>query len=125
MQNRTFVFVLLFSAMAMVGLILVLPLARGIKTDPSAPWIEGMYRQKLATLHSLHDHRIYVVSGSSSLFSLDTKILSQVVGRPVVNLATHAGLGLTYILDRAAREIQPGDTIIFTPDTPARHYRYL
>jgi hypothetical protein len=118
MQNRHFLLVLLVSALATLGLIVLLPLVPGIKTDPSAPWIDGLYKEKVAALNRLHGNRIYVVSGSSSLFSLDTKVLSQAVGKPVVNLATHAGLGLPYILDRAERQMQPGDTIIFTPEYP-------
>jgi hypothetical protein len=117
-KNRTFLFVLLLSALATLGLIALLPLVPGIKTDPSGPWIDQLYKQKIAALHQQRGNRIYVVSGSSSLFSLDTKILSDAVGRPVINLATHAGLGLPYILDRAEREIQPGDTILFTPEYP-------
>ena len=118
MRSPTFLFVLLLSALATLGLIFLLPLAPGIKTDPSAPWVDGLYQQKIAALRALHGGRIYVVSGSSSFFSLDTKVLSQAAGRPVINLATHAGLGLPYLLDRAEREMRPGDTIIFTPEYP-------
>ena len=118
MQGRPFILSLFASALATMAFIIVLPQIPGMKTDPSAPWIDGMYTQKLAALHRLGGKRIYVVSGSSSLFSLDSEVLSQVAGRPVINLATHAGLGLTYILDRAEREIRAGDTIIFTPEYP-------
>jgi hypothetical protein len=118
MQTRNFILVLLVSALTTLGFIVFLPLVPWMKTDPSGPWVDGLYKYKIAALHELHGNRIYVVSGSSSFFSLDTKVLSQAVGRPVINLATHAGLGLTYLLDRAAREMQPGDTIIFTPEYP-------
>lgn len=118
MRAISFLIVFFVSALAMLGVIAVLPLTGAIKTDPSAPWIDGLYKQKIAALRAQPHGRIYVVSGSSSLFSLDTKVLSDAVGRPVINLATHAGLGLTYILDRAEREMQPGDTIIFTPEYP-------
>ena len=118
MQNRTFIFATLLSALATLGLVVLLPLVAGMKTDPTAPWVDGLYKQKIAALRALHGSRIYVVSGSSSFFSLDTKVLSQAAGRPVINLATHAGLGLPYLLDRAEREMQPGDTIIFTPEYP-------
>lgn len=118
MQNLRFLVVLLVSALATLALIAMAPLVPGMKTDPSSPWIDGLYRQKIAALRALPDQRIYVVSGSSSLFSLDTKVLSHAVGRPVINLATHAGLELPYILNRAERQMQPGDTIIFTPEYP-------
>jgi hypothetical protein len=116
MQNRTFLFTLFLSALLTLGFIVLLPMIPGAKTDPASAWAHGLYKQKLARLHQLRGNRIYVVSGSSSLFSLDTQVLSQAIGRPVLNLATHAGLGLSYILDRAEREMQPGDTIIFTPE---------
>ncbi|MBA2587635.1 MAG: hypothetical protein H0U98_03325 [Alphaproteobacteria bacterium] len=118
MQNRRFLLVLFVSALATLVLIVLLPLAPGMKTDPSAPWIDGLYKQKIAALRAVKGERIYVVSGSSSLFSLDTKLLASAAGKPVINLATHAGLELPYILDRAEREMQPGDTIIFTPEYP-------
>ena len=118
MQISRFLLVLFLSALATLALVVLAPLVPGMKTDPSAPWIDGLYKQKIAALRALHGQRIYVVSGSSSLFSLDTKALSQAAGRPVINLATHAGLELPYILDRAERQMQPGDTIIFTPEYP-------
>ncbi len=118
MENRRFLLVLLASALATLAPIVLLPLVPGIKTDPSAPWIDALYKQKIAALRALKGERLYVVSGSSSLFSLDTKLLSQAAGKPVINLATHAGLELPYLLDRAAREMRPGDTIIFTPEYP-------
>jgi hypothetical protein len=116
MRNGTFILTLFASAIATLVFIAAAPQIPGLKTDPAAAWTNGLYRPKLAALHQLSGSRVYVVSGSSSLFSLDTKVLSGIVGQPVVNLATHAGLGLTYILDRAEREIQPGDVIIFTPE---------
>jgi hypothetical protein len=118
MQIPRFLLVLFLSALATMALIVLAPVVPGMKTDPSAPWIDGLYRQKIAALRALHGNRIYVVSGSSSLFSLDTKVLARAAGKPVINLATHAGLELPYILDRAERQMQPGDTIIFTPEYP-------
>ena len=116
MQNRNFLLLLLASLLVTLSLIAVLPLIPGMKTDPASAWTDGLYRDKTAALRKLPAGRIFVVSGSSSLFSLDTEVLSQAVGKPVVNLATHAGLGLPCILDRAEREIGPGDTILFTPE---------
>ena len=118
MQITRFLIVLFLSSLATLALIVLAPLVPGMKTDPSAPWIDGLYKQKIAALRALHGNRIYVVSGSSSLFSLDTGVLSHAAGKPVINLATHAGLELPYILDRAERQMQPGDTIIFTPEYP-------
>ena len=118
MQIPRFLLVLFLSALITLALIALAPLVPGMKTDPSAPWIDGLYKQKIAALRALQGNRIYVVSGSSSLFSLDTKVLSQAAGKPVINLATHAGLELPYLLDRAERQMQPGDTIIFTPEYP-------
>ena len=81
MQNRRFLLVLLVSALATLVLIVLLPLMPGMKTDPSAPWVDSLYKQKIAALQALPGNRIYVVAGSSSLFSLDTKTLSQAAGR--------------------------------------------
>jgi hypothetical protein len=118
MSSRNFIILLFCSLVAGLALIALLPLLPGMKTDPQAAWSNGLYRDKINALHKLPPRRIFVVAGSSSLFSLDTQVLSRVVGKPVVNLATHAGLGLPYILDRAGREIGPGDIIIFTPEYP-------
>jgi hypothetical protein len=118
MQNRTFLFTLLSTTLITLGIIAILPRLPGMKTDPEAAYVDGLYRLKFGALNRLQDRRIYVVSGSSSLYSLDTKILTAAIGTPVVNLATHAGLGLPYILDRAGREMKLHDTIIFTPEYP-------
>lgn len=118
MKDRTFLLTLFGAALTMLGVIAVTPLIPGTTTAPDAVWADGLYRQKIHALNQLPAGRIYTVSGSSSLFSLDTQVLSQAVGKPVVNLGTHAGLGLNYIVDRAERQMRPGDTIIFTPEYP-------
>ena len=56
--------------------------------------------------------RLLIVGGSSSRYGYSAKQLSTLTGFSAVNLASHAGLGNRYILDRAKRSLQSGDTVL-------------
>lgn len=56
--------------------------------------------------------KILMVSGSSSLFGVDTEKMSKVLNYPVINLSVHAGLGLDYILYDAEKNINNNDIVI-------------
>ncbi|MGD8631657.1 MAG: hypothetical protein PVG72_13140, partial [Gammaproteobacteria bacterium] len=77
-----------------------------------AEWIAGVYRVKDEAAHAIVEPKVVFVSGSGMLFGVDSGRLSDFWGKPVINYGVHAGLGLTYILERSKRVLQQGDTAI-------------
>jgi len=56
--------------------------------------------------------KIIVVAGSGSLFGIDNTILSKITQRPVINMATHAGLSLDYHVEKVLPFVNKGDTVV-------------
>jgi hypothetical protein len=85
-------------------------------STPGASWIDGLY----ATRHHLADPikqpKILVVAGSSALFGVSAEMIQQTTQSPTINLGTHAGLGIDYLLHRAKEFAKPGDTILLAPE---------
>lgn len=60
--------------------------------------------------------RLLLVGGSGTAFSVDSQVLEDSLHRPVVNLAMHAGLGLTFMLRQVQTAARPGDVVLLTPE---------
>lgn len=56
--------------------------------------------------------KIVVASGSSTLFNVDTNILSEALKRPTINLGLMGGLPLDTILEEVNTVSRPGDLVI-------------
>lgn len=83
------------------------------RTQNQVDWIERFYLTKSAILErTAQQRRVVIVAGSNALFSFDSEQLSQTLGRPVVNFASAAGLGLRYLLERAKAQLKPGDVVL-------------
>lgn len=97
--------------------------------DAEAAWVRGIWARKLALAAQLpplheatpHGGRILIVGGSSGLFSFDAELLEARLGRPVMNLGTHAGLGLRHLLADAREVARPGDFVLLALENS--HYR--
>jgi hypothetical protein len=119
-------------AVALLGLT-ALPLADRLLLawpgDPEATWIEAIRARKQYLAQNpprlaevkLHGARVLIVGGSSGLFSLDAELLERRLGRPVINLCTHAGLGLRPLLADARAMAHAGDFILLALEDA--HYR--
>ena len=83
----------------------------GVPT-PSSRWVFEAYAKKTRIADATPAPRVLIVAGSSALFGLDSMALSQAWGRPVVNMAVNAGLGLPYILWQARQVARAGDMIL-------------
>src|ERR1035437_4918237 len=79
---------------------------------PTSRWVFEAYQKKARIAAAKPSPRILIVAGSSALFSLDSAALSRVWGRPVVNMAVNAGLGVHYILWQARQVARAGDMIL-------------
>jgi hypothetical protein len=116
-----FLITFLASTLLCLAGIALLPLTKLARPGGDVVWAASLYRDKDQMAAQAGPNRILAVGGSGTLFSLDTEELSRRTGRPVINYGSHAGLGLTYILDRAARTLRAGDIVLLTPEHELLH----
>jgi hypothetical protein len=67
-------------------------------------------------LHCTPSPKIVIIGGSNTIFNIDSKLISDSIGLPVVNMGLHAGLGLEFMLNEIRPEIKNGDVIIIMPE---------
>ncbi len=66
--------------------------------------------------------RLLVVAGSNGLFGVRAQDIEKALGVPAVNLSTHAGLGLRFILSQAKTIARRGDIVVLALEYD--HYQY-
>lgn len=80
-------------------------------------WIHHLFlRKEVALQMAPAGPRTLTIGGSGCLFSIDAEVLERELGQPVVNLCSHAGVGLEYMLARARRHARSGDTVLLLPE---------
>lgn len=76
----------------------------------------GALAPKYARLTSIDEPKIIVVGGSSTAFGLDSALLEETVGMPVVDFGLYASLGTKLMLDLSRAGINDGDIIVLAPE---------
>ena len=84
----------------------------------------GAIQDKHARLRHTPAPRIILVGGSNVAFGTDSYKIEQALGRPVVNMGIHAGLGLIFMLNEVKADIQRGDLIVLSPEYYIREAEY-
>ena len=77
-----------------------------------ARWTNEVLEIKKRIARETDKPEILILAGSNALFSLSAKTIAESYGIPATNLATHAGLGRTYLLASAAQVVAPGDLVV-------------
>ena len=77
---------------------------------------------KYAYLYSVEGPKVVLISGSSMAYGMDSALLSERLGMPVVNFGLYAGLGSRLMLDLSRDAIGEGDIVIFAPETDSQAY---
>jgi hypothetical protein len=67
-------------------------------------------------LSELLNGKLIFIGGSNLCFGLDSKRISDSLKLPVVNMATHGGLGLAFILNEAINGVKENDIIIISTE---------
>ena len=83
----------------------------GIPTYSSS-WAYDISQKKEALAAAISGPRLLLVGGSGVTFGLNAEEIERETGHRTVNMGTHAGLGLDYILDRTEKIARPGDTVL-------------
>ena len=76
----------------------------------------GVLDEKFERLNSVEGEKIVVIGGSSVAFGLDSKLLEEYVGMPVVNFGLYAALGTRLMLDLSLSGIGEGDVVVIAPE---------
>jgi hypothetical protein len=83
----------------------------GAKTETSR-WAAEIIEKKITASESIHQPKLLILGGSASHFGVNAMELERLLGMPVVNGASFAGLGPGYILKTGERMLKPGDTVL-------------
>lgn len=121
--NR-FVLGLLLGLGSVVGLWLLMLAGQLGRPVPSAQWVEKAYAHKLGIAQAIDQPKLVVVAGSAPMFGIDSGMLEQAAGRPVVNLGVNAGILAGYVQHYARQAIKPGDWVVLPVEYPMYHQRY-
>lgn len=76
------------------------------------PSYQSLIQDKYRILMETNEPKIIIVSGSSSAFGLDQKMLETASGYRVVNLGLHAGFGHLFHSELAKANINQGDIVL-------------
>lgn len=82
----------------------------------------GELSPKVERLYSVDEPKIVIIGGSSVPFGVDSKLMEEVLGMPVVNFGLYATLGTKMMLDLSRGAINEGDIIVIAPETDAQTY---
>jgi len=77
-------------------------------------WLRDAQIVKEHIARSAQGPKIAIIGGSNCLFGIDSRSLQNQFGRKVVNLATHGGLPLKYLLGKFVPSLKSGDIVILS-----------
>jgi len=109
---RPFILGLACGLFAGLGLFIALLYTQlGLPTNFSS-WTYDISQKKQALAAAIPGPRLLLIGGSGTTFGLNAQRIEEETGCRTVNMGTHAGLGLDYILYWAKEVARPGDTIL-------------
>lgn len=75
-------------------------------------YLDEWWNKKESYSKSINGKKVLFISGSNTLFSINTHEFEKETSVPAVNFGVHAGLGLEYILHRVKSHINEGDIVV-------------
>ncbi|AFZ36498.1 hypothetical protein Sta7437_2979 [Stanieria cyanosphaera PCC 7437] len=80
-------------------------------------WLRAMYLQKLEIAEKTQgERRLLITGGSGAHYTVDSQVIEQGLGIPVVNLGLDGPVGLDVILPSMLEQVRPGDTVLLIPE---------
>ena len=76
----------------------------------------GALSPKFDRLKEIEEPKIIIVGGSSVAFGLDSALLAETVGMPVVNFGLYATLGTKIMMDLSKANVNEGDIVVLAPE---------
>ncbi len=80
----------------------------------------GEFDNKVERLYETEGEKIIILGGSSVAFGVDAELLSETLGKPVINFGLYATLGTKTMLDFSRDAIGEGDIIVIAPEHNAQ-----
>lgn len=80
----------------------------------------GALDDKVERLYSIDEPKIVIVGGSSVAFGIDSALIEEYTGMPVVNFGLYAALGTKLMLDLSRDAIGKDDVVIIAPELDAQ-----
>lgn len=75
-------------------------------------WIKSSYQYKDFRAKNIKEKKVIILAGSNSLFGINSELIEQKTGFPVLNLACHAGLDIDYLYYILKKHIKEGDIVV-------------
>ena len=80
-------------------------------------WLRKMYWDKVAIAQGIKNTpKLLITGGSGAHYTIDSALLEQELGLPVVNLGLDGPIGLNVILSSVIEQVKPGDTVLLIPE---------
>ena len=105
--------------LAALPVVLVGALGFGI-SDQFEKTFLGEFDDKVERLYETEGEKVVIIGGSSVAFGVDAELLSEALGKPVINFGLYATLGTKTMLDYSKRAIGEGDIIVIAPEMNAQ-----
>ena len=80
----------------------------------------GELSDKYDRLNALDEPKIVVIGGSSVAFGLNSAMIEEYTGMPVVNFGLYASLGTKAMIDLSKSNINKGDIVLIAPEMDAQ-----
>jgi len=107
---------LIFRIVLLAGIILLISYsALYINPDYKKEYVAGTIK-KLKKLKATKGKKIVIIGGSNASFGIDTELMEQQLGLPVVNMAIHGGIPVKYVVEQAKPYLNSGDILIFSKE---------
>ncbi|MEJ7931796.1 hypothetical protein WG922_17635 [Ramlibacter sp. AN1015] len=75
-------------------------------------WLDRVYDVKVYRANQIHKPKLIIAGGSSSLFGIDSSLLTDSLGVDVINMAGHASLSLAFHSDVIKTVVRAGDVVV-------------
>lgn len=80
----------------------------------------GGLNEKFDRLTEIEEEKVIVIGGSSVAFGIDSALMEEYLGKPVVNFGLYAALGTKLMLDLSRANIGEGDIVVLAPELDAQ-----
>lgn len=115
-MKKTLKVILSVTAALLLGLIVVVQTVLMLPKQFDEVYF-GELTTKYQRLRNIQEPKVVVISGSSVAFGVNSALMEQQLGMPVVNFGLYGPLGTTIMMDLTRGHINEGDIIILAPET--------
>lgn len=114
--TRSFFVTLPLGFAVMLGLYMAAVYAQLGAPTAMSDWCSEINRKKLDAAAHTPSPKLVLLGGSATLFGIKASLLESELHVPTVNAASHAALGMAYLLDYGKQFLRPGDTVMLIPE---------